>query len=113
VRYFPVDFRTAEHFDFVFQGCVHSAIVEGNVMNPVDGSRHWLPLEYCTTLNPDWFWSKDRYYSHPSAATIADWWLRARSSNSNLLLNAGPDNRGLLPEYHREYLRQARRLFER
>jgi len=48
---------------------------------------------------------------HPSAATIADWHIRARQNQANLLLNVGPDRRGLVPDFHRPFLRDARKRF--
>jgi alpha-L-fucosidase len=65
------------------------------------------PLEYVTTLTPDWFSNKDGFLNHPSAATILDWDRTARSHNANLPLNIGPNNDGLIPEYHVPCLRAA------
>jgi hypothetical protein len=70
----------------------------------------FLPLEYCTTLTPGWFWHKGACYSHCSAETIAGWRRRAERQRANLLLNVGPDTAGRIPEYHRPFLLDADRL---
>ena len=53
-NYLPVDARTSEHFDFVWQERLCAPRLD-----PVFPSAHgsvYLPLEYCTTLTPGWFW---------------------------------------------------------
>ncbi len=97
-NYLPVDVRTSEHFDFVWQ--------ERLCVPPPDP----LPLEYCTTLTPGWFWQKGACYAHASADTIAGWRLRAERERANLLLNVGPDISGRMPAYHRPFLLEAERL---
>jgi alpha-L-fucosidase len=103
-NYLPVDARTAEQFDFVWRERLCEARVD-----PVFPSGY-LPLEYCTTLTPGWFWQKDACYSHASAETIAGWRLRAERQRANLLLNIGPDTSGRMPDYHRAFLVEAERL---
>lgn len=111
VHAWPVDVRTSEHFDFVHNGKVcHPP--QTNIFNVPEIGHVHLPIEFCTSLNPDWFWT-GRGYPHPGARTIAGWYKRARIFEGNLLLNVGPDQRGLIPEYHREYLRTARQLMGR
>ncbi len=101
VKYPPVDVRTSEHFDYIWKDCVCKA----------ENGEGQLPLEYCTTLTPDWFWSSKRNgLAHPSASTIADWLRRAKSTKANLLLNVGPNNHGLIPEYHRLFLKAAAKM---
>ena len=99
-RYMPVDAVTSEHFNFIFQDrlCVP----------PADRT---LPLEFCTSLNPAWFHT-GAWFSHPSAECIAGWRRTADEQHGNLLLNVGPDRRGLIPEYHRPFLLKARELYE-
>jgi alpha-L-fucosidase len=109
VRYPPVDIRTSEHYDFIWQERAHEPVI-GPVVADGLGNSFYLPLEFCTSLNPDWFWMKDRFYSHPSAETIAYWHRTARAAGGNLLLNAGPNAEGLIPDYHRRYLLGAERL---
>jgi alpha-L-fucosidase len=103
-NYLPVDVRTSEHYDFVWQERLC-----GPRLDPVFGAA-WLPLEYCTTLTPGWFWQANACYSHASAETIAGWRLRAERQRANLLLNVGPDTSGRIPEYHRPFLLEAERL---
>jgi alpha-L-fucosidase len=111
VRYLPVDLRTSEHYDFVYQDRVHQPITDPIVKNEA-GEAVYLPLEFTTSLNPDWFCIKGKFFSHPSAETIASWHRTARAADGNLLLNVGPDCEGLVPDYHRQYLFQARKLIQ-
>lgn len=106
-NYLPVDLRTAEHYDFVWkeQLCVPPRA-------PIFGDRY-LPLEYCTSLTPGWFWQANACYAHASAETIAAWRRRARADGGNLLLNIGPDTSGRMPDYHRPFLVDAERLCAR
>lgn len=111
VRYHPVDIRTSEHFNFVYRGQVCQPITDSEVINNL-GETVYLPLEYCTSLNPGWFYSKNDAYSHPSAETISGWYQTAQKTNANLLLNVGPDPDGLIPDYHREFLSEAARQLQ-
>jgi alpha-L-fucosidase len=92
-NYLPVDVRTAEQFDFIWREKLCVPGVDPN-----------LPLEYCATLTPGWFWQAGAAYSHASAETIAGWRMRAAREQANLLLNIGPDISGNMPEYHRQFL---------
>jgi len=107
-NYLPVDARTAEQFDFVWRERVCEARVDP--VFPSANGPVYLPLEYCTTLTPGWFWQKDACFSHASAETIAGWRLRAERQQANLLLNIGPDTSGRMPELHRPFLVEAERL---
>ncbi|MDB4968519.1 MAG: alpha-L-fucosidase [Myxococcales bacterium] len=107
-NYLPVDARTSEHFDFVWREQLCAPRVDP-VLSSASGSV-FLPLEYCTTLTPGWFWQAGACYSHPSAETIAGWRLRAEGQGANLLLNVGPDTSGRIPDYHRPFLLDADRL---
>ena len=111
VRYLPVDLRTAEHYDFVWQDRVCRPVTDP-IVTSAAGAAIYLPLEFTTSLNPDWFCIKGKSFSHPSAATIADWHHTAQAAGGNLLLNVGPDSAGLIPAYHRGYLAEARRLIQ-
>lgn len=55
VKYPSVDLRTAEHFHFIYR---ERRLVPGGSAPATDYSQ--LPLEYCTTLTPDWFWSEEQ-----------------------------------------------------
>ncbi len=112
VRYPPVDIRTSEHFNFVWGEKMRLARLDP-IFNDATGRPAVLPLEFCTTLTPGWFWNENQGYSHPSGAAIADWRTTARNAKANFLLNIGPDKAGRLPEYHRPFLRQAARLIDR
>ncbi len=106
VRYHPVDGRTSEHFDFIYDEIIHKPIIDPIFKLP-DNSQVYLPLEFCTTLTPQWFWIEGSAYSHTSAAAICHWYRTARQNGANFLLNIGPNKDGLIPEYHRKYLREA------
>jgi len=106
VKYHPEDARTSEHFDFVWQDRVHNAVTNCIHVND-EGKKVFLPLEYCTSLNPNWFWIEGACFSHASAETIRGWRRTARRAKANFLLNVGPDKEGLIPAYHRDYLRAA------
>jgi alpha-L-fucosidase len=103
-NYLPVDVRTAEQFDFVWREKLCTTRVD-----PLFPTG-FLPLEYCTTLTPGWFWQAGAAYSHASAVAIAGWRMRAAREQANLLLNIGPDLSGHIPEYHRPFLIEAERL---
>lgn len=105
-NYPPVDARTAEHFDFVWR----EELCTPPAADPSLAPLGMLPLEYCTTLTPGWFWQKDACYSHASADAIAGWRRRARRERANLLLNVGPDTSGRIPPYHEPFLLEAERL---
>ncbi len=107
-NYLPVDVRTAEQLDFVWQERL--CVPRLDPIFPTETGAVYLPLEYCATLTPGWFWQKGACYSHASAETIAGWRLRAERQRANLLLNVGPDTSGRIPEYHRPFLVDAERL---
>ena len=106
-NYPPVDVRTAEQFDFVWQERLCAPRLDP--IFPSESGPVFLPLEYCTTLTPGWFWQAGACYSHVSAETIAGWRQRAAQQSANLLLNIGPDTSGRIPEYHRSFLLEAER----
>ena len=110
-RYLPTDVRTAERFNFVWEDKLREPFID-SVFENDQGQRIFLPLEYCDSLNPDWFYNPKGTINHASAATIAEWHRIARQSESNLLLNVGPDTRGRIPEFHRGFLRDAAKLLE-
>lgn len=105
-RYFPIDCRTNEHYDFIFDGVPCETMTE-TVHTDHTGRRVYLPIEFEASLNPSWFWIERQSFRHPSSATICGWYRRARQLDGNLLLNAGPTSRGVIPDYHLPYLRAA------
>jgi alpha-L-fucosidase len=111
-RYFPIDVRTAERFNFVYEDKLREPVIEPLWRN-AQGEPVYLPLEYCDSLNPDWFYNPKGTINHASAATIAEWHGIARRTGANLLLNVGPDTRGRIPEFHRKFLREAAGIIER
>lgn len=106
VRYHPVDIRTSEHFHFIWQEKVRPPHLDPVFINDA-GQEVYLPLEFCTTITPGWFWNENQGYSHPSAAAIFDWYCTARAAQANFLLNIGPNKTGLIPDVHRSFLKQA------
>lgn len=110
IRYLPVDVRTAEHFDFVFDGQPCPVLDESEVVD-ADGKTWQLPLEYETTLNPAWFYSANSHYIPPAPATVAHWRARAQAEDANLLLNVGPDTTGTIPAYEAAILIEAENEF--
>lgn len=106
VKYMPIDIRTAEHFNFVNQGKLCPPVIDP-IYKDKNGQQHFLPLEYCTSLNPDWFQTNVKYYNHPSVDQIVGWYKTARSHNANLLLNVGPDKQGVIPQLHIDFLLEA------
>jgi alpha-L-fucosidase len=107
-RCHPIDARTSEHFDFTFKGKTWQTETSPHWTTP-QGAAVYLPLEYDVTVSRDWFYIENSWYVHPSAATICDWYRRARAVNANLLLNIGPTAQGVVPEYHRPYFSAAAR----
>ena len=106
VKYHPVDVRTSEHYDFIWQEKICPPVTD-NIVKDDRGRKIFVPLEYCTSLNRSWFWAEGQCQNHPSVSTICDWYSRARAGGANLLLNVGPNNDGLVPEYHRFFLKAA------
>lgn len=111
VKYFPLDLRTAERSEYIYRNRVCRPIINADFETP-DGNKVYLPLEFCNTLTPDWFYKKDQHVLHPSVATICGWYELASESDANLLLNVAPDCRGKIPEYHKEYLLGAARRLD-
>jgi alpha-L-fucosidase len=110
VKYLPLDIRTAERFDFVYKGKKYEPITDPVYPAP-DGQKVYLPLEYCDSLADDWFWKKTDEKKQPSVEKICQWYQRARKTQANLLLNAGPDITGLIPDYNIKNLTEmAKRL---
>jgi alpha-L-fucosidase len=109
VKYLPIDIRTAERFDFVWKGRVCEPVTDP-IFTAADGRKIYLPLEYCDSLAPGWFWKNGDEKQQPSVEKICDWYHRARKTEANLLLNAGPDAAGLIPDYNRMNLSRAAKI---
>lgn len=105
IKYPPVDIRTSEHFNFVYRGKLHTFDKNATF-------EEYLPLEFCTSLVPGWFFIESEFYSHPSVECIAGWRKTANDAGGNLLLNVGPDKRGLVSEVHQNFLIEANNLYK-
>ena len=44
-------------------------VVDPIFTNP-KGAKVYLPMEYCTSLSPQWFWTGEQFLLHPSVDTI-------------------------------------------
>ena len=107
MKYLPLDVRTVEQFDFVLpEGFVRYNDIDKFVYPDAMGTNHYLPLEFTTSITPEWFWTGD-FLLHPSVDEIVGWYHTARSHNGNFLLNVGPNDAGLIPSYNHEYLKKA------
>ena len=58
----------------------------------------WLPAECDARIRRNWFWHSDDAATLKPLDRLMDTYYRSVGHNANLLLNIGPDNRGLLPE---------------
>jgi alpha-L-fucosidase len=58
----------------------------------------WLPAECDARIRRNWFWHPTDAATLKSLDRLMDIYYRSVGHNANLLLNIGPDNRGLLPE---------------
>jgi alpha-L-fucosidase len=106
VMYPPTDYRSCEHLDFIFKG-KRMELRTDPYFPDIDGSIVKIPLEINTTLPPNWFFIEGQDYLHPTIDTICGYYRTARELGANFLLNVGPDNNGLIPEYHRYFLNGA------
>ncbi len=64
--------------------------------NP-DGDT-WLPLECDTTMRSDWFWSPDNADTLKSVDELLNIYYNTVGNGAVLLLNANPDDNGVIPE---------------
>ncbi|MCJ8008235.1 alpha-L-fucosidase [Lederbergia wuyishanensis] len=69
----------------------------------VDENGEQIPWEACITLNDNWgYHSKDKNYKSPKQ--VIRTLVECVSKNGNLLLNVGPDAKGLIPDESIEIL---------
>jgi alpha-L-fucosidase len=107
VKYLPMDVRSVEQFDFVLPtGFVRYDDIAICVYSDAMGTKHYLPLEFTTSITPEWFWTGD-FLLHPSVDEIVGWFRNSRKHSGNFLLNVGPNAEGRIPEYNHEYLKKA------
>ena len=111
IRYFPVDARTAKHFDFVYHGKVVE-LRRDPVFEKPGGGKVYLPLECQATLTPAWFWSKSDFLVHTSAATIVDWYRRC-ARGWQPAAESWTRCRWPGPQYHRPFLKAAAKELSR
>ncbi len=59
---------------------------------------HWLPAECDARIRANWFWHPGDWGTLKSCERLVDIYECSVGRGANLLLNVGPDDRGLLPE---------------
>jgi len=81
-------------------------VYKGKRIEDLIAADNTMATEVCDFLGPAWFWNEDRQWSkerrdESKLLPVEEVLKRlntCNSRNANYLLNAGPDNRGLLPE---------------
>ncbi len=63
-----------------------------------DSFPHWLPAECDARIRANWFWHDHDLPSLKSLERLVHMYYNSVGRGCNLLLNVGPDARGLLPE---------------
>lgn len=63
-----------------------------------DSFPHYLPAECDARIRANWFWHPGDQHTLKSAGRLVDIYEHSVGHGANLLLNVGPDDRGLLPE---------------
>lgn len=63
-----------------------------------DGYPHYLPAEADARIRANWFWHPGDWHTLKSAERLVDIYESSVGRGANLILNIGPDDRGLLPE---------------
>ncbi len=66
----------------------------------------WLPAECDGRIRRNWFWHSDDARTLKSVSQLMGMYYRSVGHGCNLLLNVGPDRRGLYPEQDAARLRQ-------
>lgn len=59
---------------------------------------HWMPAECDARIRANWFWNTYDLPTLKSTERLVDLYYKSVGRGCNLLLNIGPDTRGLLPE---------------
>lgn len=77
----------------------------------IEGKRYYLPGEVCDPIGREWFYADDDRLR--SDAELLGMYLVTRSRGANLLLDVGPDRRGLIPEHDIAALGRLRRNLDR
>jgi alpha-L-fucosidase len=77
----------------------------------VEGKKYYLPGEVCDPIGKEWFYTKD---DQPrSDAELLGMYLTSTSRGANLLLDVGPDQRGLIPQRYIAALMRLRKNLDR
>ena len=73
----------------------------------VDDKHYYIPGEVCDPIGRHWFYRED---DQPrSDGELLGMYLTTLSRGANLLLDVGPDKRGLIPDRYRQALERLRR----
>lgn len=73
----------------------------------IEGRRYYMPGEVCDPIGKEWFWTEeDRPRPDEQLAGIL---TGARRSGVHMLLGAGPDRHGLIPDQWVQALMRLRR----
>lgn len=78
----------------------------------VQGGEAWVPAETDVSIRPEWFYSASFDDQVKSVEKLMDIYYTSVGRNSNLLLNVGPDRRGLIPAVDSLRLMEFRRARE-
>jgi len=70
------------------------------------GKPYWFPAECDARIRRNWFWHSDDAGTLKSVDYLLKMYHGSVGHGANLLLNVGPDNRGLLPEQDVRRLKQ-------
>lgn len=73
------------------------SVYEENPTGHRDG-QYWIPPECDVSIRPGWFWHESQNSKVRSPANLMDLYLRSVGHGGSFLLNAPPDNRGILHE---------------
>jgi len=72
----------------------------------VDNSKNWLPVECDFRVRKNWFWREEDNDTVKTPEELLGVYYYSVGRGSNMLLNIGPDNRGVLPEKDVQSLHQ-------
>ena len=77
----------------------------------IEGKSYYMPGEVCDPIGKDWFYKEQ---DQPrSDAELLGMYLTSISRGTNLLLDVGPDQHGLIPKKYIEALNRLRRNIDR
>jgi alpha-L-fucosidase len=76
----------------------------------IEGENYYMPGEVCDPIGHEWFYVEG---DQPrSDEELLGMYLVSRSRGTNLLLDVGPDKRGLIPDHFVDALMRLRRNIE-